>query len=76
MAIPGRSPVRHIMDPPGVAFLTTEGTVGAGEVIPGWDEGLLDMCLSETRTLTIPSRKAFGMFALAKRNHIPRLTYF
>jgi len=35
-------------------------TLGIGQVIPGWEEGLLDMCLNEKRILTIPSRKAYG----------------
>ncbi|KAF9652973.1 hypothetical protein BDM02DRAFT_2412563 [Thelephora ganbajun] len=35
-------------------------TLGARQVIPGWEEGLLDMCLNEKRVLTIPSRKAYG----------------
>jgi len=35
-------------------------TLGAGQVISGWEEGLIDMCLNEKRVLTIPSRKAYG----------------
>ena len=34
--------------------------LGAGRVIKGWDEGLLDMCIGEKRTLTIPSGKGYG----------------
>merc|ERR1711963_1089481 len=29
-------------------------TLGAGQVIKGWDQGLLDMCIGEQRKLTIP----------------------
>lgn len=29
-------------------------TLGSGEVIRGWDEGLLDMCIGEERKLTLP----------------------
>jgi FK506-binding protein 14 len=34
--------------------------IGKGMVIRGWDEGLLDMCVGEKRTLVIPPGKAYG----------------
>jgi len=34
--------------------------VGAGEVIEGWDEGILGMKVGGRRVLTIPPEKAYG----------------
>ena len=35
-------------------------TIGQGQVIQGWDQGLLGMKVGEKRTLTIPSELAYG----------------
>ncbi|KAL2108479.1 hypothetical protein VUR80DRAFT_3756 [Thermomyces stellatus] len=35
-------------------------TLGSGRVIKGWDEGLLDMCIGEKRTLTVPPEYGYG----------------
>jgi len=38
--------------------------LGAGQVIAGWDEGLLGMKIGEKKTLTIPPEKAYGSRAV------------
>ncbi|VDN18695.1 unnamed protein product [Gongylonema pulchrum] len=35
-------------------------TLGMGQVIKGWEQGLLNMCEGEQRRLTIPSDLAYG----------------
>jgi len=35
-------------------------TLGKGQVISGWDQGLLDMCIGEGRKLTIPPSMGYG----------------
>ncbi len=37
-----------------------EFTMGQGQLIPGFEEGLIDMKVSEKKTLNIPADKAYG----------------
>ena len=39
---------------------TFDFTLGAGQVIKGWDQGLLNMCEGEKRKLVVPSDLGYG----------------
>lgn len=39
--------------------------LGAGKVIPGWEQGLIGMCVGETREIRIPSKMAYGARGVA-----------
>jgi len=46
-----------------IATCVIADQVGIGQVIRGWDEGLVGMCVNEKRTLTIPADQAYGWFS-------------
>jgi FKBP-type peptidyl-prolyl cis-trans isomerase SlpA len=41
---------------------TIEFTLGKGQLIPGFEKGLIDMKLNEKKTITIPKEEAYGDF--------------
>lgn len=40
-------------------------TIGAGEVVPGWEEGMLGMFVGGRRDMTLPPETAYGSEGLA-----------
>ncbi|KAM9912959.1 hypothetical protein OXX69_002068 [Metschnikowia pulcherrima] len=41
-----------------------EFELGSGMVIPGWEQGILGMCIGEQRTLNIPAELGYGSRAI------------
>lgn len=41
-------------------------TIGKGQVIKGWEEGLLGACIGEARTLTVPPALGYGNRAMGR----------
>lgn len=48
-------------------FSEFEFTLGEGQVIPGWDLGLRDMCVGELRELVVPSQYGYGEFPVGDK---------
>ena len=50
----------------GTVFDTSEGreplefTIGGGQMIPGFEKGVLDMAVGESKTIRIPAKEAYG----------------
>lgn len=42
--------------------------LGIGQVIRGWDKGLVDICEGEKRKLVIPPHLAYGDVSIADQN--------
>lgn len=41
--------------------------MGEGQVIPGWDLGLKEMCVGELRELVVPSQYGYGEFPVGDK---------
>lgn len=53
-----------------------EFTIGEGEVIPGFEKGVIGMSVGESKTLNIPVEDGYGdrhdeMVAVVEREHMP-----
>jgi FKBP-type peptidyl-prolyl cis-trans isomerase 2 len=51
-------------------------TLGEGSLIPGFENGLVDMALNEKKTITIPKEEAYGevredLFQAIKKEELP-----
>lgn len=51
-----------------------EFTVGAGQVISGFDEAVTGMSVGDSKTITIPSDRAYGQHTPEKVQMVPRAT--
>lgn len=67
----------------GQVFDTSEGkdpiefTLGKGQLIPGFERGLLDMKVNEKKTITIPKEEAYGepredLIQEVEKNQLPQ----
>lgn len=50
-------------------------TVGAGEVIPGFDEAVRDLEVGDTKTVTIPADQAYGQRTDEAMQQFPRSSF-
>ncbi|UMB61102.1 peptidylprolyl isomerase [Lutibacter sp. A80] len=54
-----------------------EFTLGQGQIIPGFEKGLIDMKLNEKKTITIPEAEAYGpvnnqLIQEVQKNQLPQ----
>tara|TARA_R110002049_G_scaffold292708_8_gene477349 strand:+ start:8 stop:454 length:447 start_codon:yes stop_codon:yes gene_type:complete len=62
----------------GQVFDSSEGkeplefTLGQGQIIPGFEKGLIDMKLNEKKTITIPKEEAYGEINDALRQEVKK----
>ncbi len=58
--------------PPRPSYEPLEFTVGAGQMIPGFDNGVVGMKIGEEKIVTIPPEEAYGERSGEKVQEIPR----
>ncbi|WP_047266408.1 FKBP-type peptidyl-prolyl cis-trans isomerase [Marinitoga sp. 1155] len=52
-----------------------EFTLGTGQVIPGFEEAIIGMELGEKKTITIPSKEAYGEYSEEKVFELPKQNF-
>jgi peptidylprolyl isomerase len=66
----------------GTIFDTSKGsyphefTIGAGEVMPGFEKAIIGMALESTKAFTVPPQEGYGirqegLVAIVEKNHFP-----
>lgn len=55
-----------------LAGIPTEFTIGQGDAVPGFEEGILDMKEGERRTIRVPVEEAYGKREERKVFELPR----
>ncbi|WP_047267243.1 FKBP-type peptidyl-prolyl cis-trans isomerase [Marinitoga sp. 1197] len=52
-----------------------EFTLGTGQVIPGFEEAIIGMEIGEKKTITIPSKEAYGEYSEEKVFELPKQNF-
>ena len=46
--------------------------IGIGQVIKGWDQGIIGMCIGEKREIVIPPELGYGQMVSIDKNHFEK----